>query len=397
VIYLDAAAGAPLDPEFKSNFRHLLEASDPKDLLGVLFGHSKSLHEGGRRTRDTLMKAEEALLGTLGLSTTSRQKPAYRVQFLPSGSEALERGVEVILTETAQRGEKKGSSSLDPVIWRHGEGEHSALRQFRKRSELHGVSVDHELLTSNGVTSSQYELHSLIYGQNETGIISHIQNRFFQAPESQNQLRLVDLIASWGKVAIPEDLHSGRTLYTVQAGKVGGFPGCGALIYPEQLGAARILKGNQNIHFLAAHSFQFLSERITDIRTTYQSKVKDLRDWFERELERKLPGVHFTHKETPSSPDEAVAGRLPHVSHFRIPNEKPMNLVQKLDLKGFCVSSGSACKSLSPEPSEALLEKGWSRVEALNAIRVSLSPQNTREELELFIETLHEILENERR
>lgn len=61
-----------------------------------------------------------------------------------------------------------------------------------------------------------------------------------------------------------------------------------------------------------------------------------------------------------------------------------------LDGKGICASSGSACTSGATEPSHVLLALGLKQEEARGSLRLTLSEENTKEELDYVVETLKE-------
>ena len=384
MIFLDAAAGAPLDPHFLSDFTKTLDSAHA--VPGVFFGHATSRHAGGRRVRETLSDAEAALLRTFDLSPTARGGDAYRVEFCASGTEALEKGAALALHALARAG--------SPVVWSHGVGEHAALRKYRNLDTAFGVplrKIPKETPKDTEDTASP-TLYTDIYGQNETGIVSHIQKQIFLDPhKTHTRFALIDVIASWGKVEIPKLAPHGAALYAVQAGKIGAFPGMAALLYPANLkDYGNVLGGPRSGQLLTAHAIQYFSTRLPEFRAAYGTIVAENRDYLEAQLRKRLPELVFTHDAEP------LALRLPHVSHFRVPSDRSLDLVAKLDLRAIAVSSGSACRSQSPEPSDVLLELGWKRIDALNAIRVSLSLRNTRAELDLFVETLTDILETQR-
>ena len=68
------------------------------------------------------------------------------------------------------------------------------------------------------------------------------------------------------------------------------------------------------------------------------------------------------------------------------------NWVELLDLRGFAVSHGSACKSQVIEPSRVLLKMGASNGEALNAIRVSTGPTTEPKDIDDFLIAIQDIL-----
>lgn len=93
-------------------------------------------------------------------------------------------------------------------------------------------------------------------------------------------------------------------------------------------------------------------------------------------------------------PDAFVNGnrlrRAPNVTSLRFPGIEGESLVIALDMKGFAVSSGSACSSGSVEPSHVLLALGLSPADARSAIRFSLGLTNTVHEVDALIEAVAE-------
>ncbi len=84
----------------------------------------------------------------------------------------------------------------------------------------------------------------------------------------------------------------------------------------------------------------------------------------------------------------AGAARLVNTSNFLFEGVRGEALLMALDLEGFAVSAGSACNSGSILPSHVLLAMGLDKAAAQSAIRVSLGPHNTQEELSLFTAAL---------
>jgi cysteine desulfurase len=68
-----------------------------------------------------------------------------------------------------------------------------------------------------------------------------------------------------------------------------------------------------------------------------------------------------------------------------------------LDAAGFACSSGSACKTGNPEPSEVMNAIGLPREWGLGSLRVTLGVQTTPSEVDLFLNTLPELVEKARR
>ena len=85
--------------------------------------------------------------------------------------------------------------------------------------------------------------------------------------------------------------------------------------------------------------------------------------------------------------------RLPGNVNVSFPGTSGESLVILLDLKGIKVSTGSACNSVSTEPSYVLTAIGRTPEEALGSVRITLDECNTPEEIEYIIKTVHESLE----
>jgi cysteine desulfurase len=87
------------------------------------------------------------------------------------------------------------------------------------------------------------------------------------------------------------------------------------------------------------------------------------------------------------------SARVPNTSRFSLLNfHSYENWVELLDLRGFAVSHGSACKAQIIEPSHVLLKMGATQHEALNSLRVSLGLDNSRDDIDGFLTALHQIL-----
>jgi len=86
--------------------------------------------------------------------------------------------------------------------------------------------------------------------------------------------------------------------------------------------------------------------------------------------------------------------RLPNTLNLVIPDIRGESLVLALDQKGIAISSGSACRAGTPEPSHALMAMGLSEEDAHCSIRISLGYENTLEEIDRAVEAIEEIVNN---
>jgi cysteine sulfinate desulfinase/cysteine desulfurase-like protein len=86
------------------------------------------------------------------------------------------------------------------------------------------------------------------------------------------------------------------------------------------------------------------------------------------------------------------ANRLPNTLNVTLPGIRGESLVLALDSRGVFFSSGSACKSGSPEPSHVLLAMGLAEEEAHCSLRFSLGIENTDEEIKKTLQLLAEVI-----
>ena len=112
-------------------------------------------------------------------------------------------------------------------------------------------------------------------------------------------------------------------------------------------------------------------------------KERELRDYLIRCIETQVPYCRLNgHRQK----------RLPGNVNFSFRFIEGESLLIMLDMKGICASSGSACTSGSLDPSHVLLAIGLAHEEAHGSLRMSLSEENTKEELDQVTEALKEIV-----
>jgi cysteine sulfinate desulfinase/cysteine desulfurase-like protein len=84
--------------------------------------------------------------------------------------------------------------------------------------------------------------------------------------------------------------------------------------------------------------------------------------------------------------------RLPNTLNVTLPDLRGESVVLAMDQKGVALSSGSACRAGSPDPSHALLAMGLSEADAHCALRFSLGIGNTEGEIGRTVELLSELM-----
>jgi cysteine desulfurase len=232
-------------------------------------------------------------------------------------------------------------------------------------------------------------LVSIMAANNETGVIQPIRVAAAMVHASGGLLH-VDAIQAAGR--IPFDINElGADLVSVSAHKIGGPQGVGALIKRTaalQVAEPMIRGGGQErgaragtenvagiVGFGAAAESAMLSMAVD------AERMRFVRDRLETAL-AKGPTVIFGRN----------AERLPNTSLFATPGLRAETALINLDLDGFAVSSGSACSSGKVTPSHVLAAMGASEKLVAGAIRLSIGPSTSENEIDLFLEAWSKLL-----
>jgi len=179
---------------------------------------------------------------------------------------------------------------------------------------------------------------------------------------------------------------SGADLAVLSAHKLGGPKGVGALIVrqgldiaPLSLGGGQEMgrrSGTENVAGIAG--FGAAAEAaMRDLEAGVWGRVEKLRNILETALEAAAPQTIFVGK---------GARRLPNTSCFASPGWKGETQVMQMDLAGFAISAGSACSSGKVRESRVLRAMGYDEETARSAIRVSLGPETTEDQIGRFVD-----------
>jgi cysteine desulfurase len=223
-------------------------------------------------------------------------------------------------------------------------------------------------------------LVSVMYANNAVGTIQPTQE-IKELAKKYGCLFHCDVTQAVGRIDLDV---TNIDLITLSSHKFGGPVGAGVLLYkkllsmkPMILGGGQefsLRSGTQNL--IAIHGMGRAFELLEEITASY-SKVKRLRDYLEKAL------LNIS--------DTAVifgvnADRLPNTSSFSMPGVNAETQLIHFDINGISISAGSACSSGKLDISRTQLYMGFAEDIANNAIRISLGPENTMDEIERFIE-----------
>lgn len=227
-----------------------------------------------------------------------------------------------------------------------------------------------------------------LIANNETGVIQNIPA--FAAPLRERNIPIhCDGVQALAK--IPLDFESlGINFLSLSAHKIGGPKGAGALVIDKSLRLEGLLlgggqegglrAGTQNVPAIVG--FGAAAEIAGQKLLEQAQQIQLLKQKLELGL-KKYPSVIIFSEN---------AERLANTLMFGVPGMDGEMMVMELDRKGIAVSSGSACSSQSTEPSHVLLAMGVSEENARSAVRVSLGPENTDNEIERFLSAIDQIV-----
>ncbi|MFP7571534.1 cysteine desulfurase family protein [Marivita sp. S2033] len=210
----------------------------------------------------------------------------------------------------------------------------------------------------------------------ETGIIQ-------QLPQG---VAVVDATQAFGKIPVAFN-WLGCEMALISAHKLGGPKGIGALVVRRGTDiTARIRGGGQEMgrrsgteNVIGIAGFGAAAEAaVRDLEAGTWSRVEKLRNILNSSIAAAAKETIFVGK---------GATRLPNTSCFVTPGWKGETQVMQMDLAGFAISAGSACSSGKVKASAVLTAMGYDEALAASAIRVSLGPETTEDEVGRFVET----------
>ena len=365
-IYVDNAATTKTS-------RTAIEAMLP--YMDKIYGNPSSLHSVGQAAADALRKAREEAAEVLGCEPNE-------ITFTSGGSETDNQA----LVSAAAIGARKGKKHIISTAF-----EHHAILHTLKKLEKEGFEVTLLDVHENGMVSAQQVadairedtcLVSVMYANNEIGSIQPIAEIGAVCKE-KGVIFHTDAVQAVGHVHINVK-EENIDMLSLSAHKFHGPKGVGLLYARRGVRLTNIIEGGaqergkragtENIPGIVG-MVAALKEANANIDANAE-KVSALRDRLIEGLE-KIPHSALNGDRTK---------RLPGNVSFCFEGIEGESLLLLLDAKGICASSGSACTSGSLDPSHVLLAIGRPHEVAHGSLRLTLSEENTQEEVDYIIE-----------
>ena len=217
------------------------------------------------------------------------------------------------------------------------------------------------------------------YANNETGVIA-------EAPVREaGETLMLDIVQAVGKVPF-SFAWSGAEMAIVSAHKFGGPKGVGALIVKDGVETLPVLTGGGQEMGRRAGTENIIG--IAGMGAAAEAAQRDLEAglWDEVEELRNILEVGLSSVANNTISVGKGLSRLPNTLCLIAPGWKGETQVMAMDLAGFAVSAGSACSSGKVRASRVLTAMGYDEVAASQAIRVSLGPGVTKDEVLRFVD-----------
>ena len=347
-----------------------------------IYGNPSSLHTVGQDAAEALETFRKSIAGTLGVNP-------QEIYFTSGGSEADN---QAILT-AARYGERKDKKHIISTAF-----EHHAVLHTLKKLEKQGFEI--ELLDvgpTGTVTAEQVKnairfdtcLVTVMYANNEIGSVMPIAE-IGKVCRERGVYFHTDAVQAAGHLPISIPAQN-IDMLSLSAHKFHGPKGTGVLYVRRGIPVANLIEGGaqergkrggtENLAGIAGMAAA-LTEAVEHMEENNR-KVKRLRD-------RLIEGLaKIPHSALNGDP----VNRLPGNVHFCFEGIEGESLLLMLDEYGICASSGSACTSGSLDPSHVLLAIGRPHEIAHGSLRLSLSEENTDEDVDVMLEKIPEVVE----
>lgn len=350
--------------------------------LNEIYGNPSSLHSVGQRAAEALADARERIAACLNCSPRE-------VTFTSGGSEADNQAI----LSAARIGAKVGKKHIISTVFEH----HAVLHTLDKlRKEGFDITLldVHEkgLITAEEVEKAirpDTALVTVMFANNEIGTIQPIAE-IGEVCEGNGVIFHTDAVQAVGHVQV-DVKEQNIDMLSLSAHKFHGPKGVGALVSRKGIPLTNLIEGGaqerkkragtENIPAIMSMAAA-LEEACAHLEEN-KVKLTALRD-------RLIAGLS---KIPHSVLNGDTANRLPGNVNFCFEGIEGESLLLLLDDKGIAASSGSACTSGSLEPSHVLLAIGRPHEIAHGSLRLSLSEENTEEEIDYIIAAVTEVVD----
>ena len=375
MIYLDNAATTRTAPE-------VVEAMLP--YFSEFYGNPSSIYDLAGQSKEAVTKAREQIAGVLN----AKKEEIY---FTGSGTEADNWALKAAF----EAYKNKGSHIITTKIEHH-----AILHTCEYLEKERGAKITYLDVDENGIIrledlekaiTPETILISIMFANNEIGSVQPIQEIGLIAKE-HGILFHTDAVQAFCQ--LPIDVNECNIdMLSSSAHKINGPKGIGFLYIRKGVkirsfihGGAQERKrraGTENVPSIVGYGAA--AERASRTMEERTAKERELRDYLIKRITDEIPYVKL---------NGDPVKRLPNNVNVSFQFVEGESLLLMLDGCGICASSGSACTSGSLDPSHVLLAIGLPHEIAHGSLRLTLSDETTKEDLDYTVEKLKEIVQN---
>jgi cysteine desulfurase len=346
-----------------------------------IYGNASSIHALGFQAKEALQSARESI---------SKLMNASSEELIFTGG-ATEANNLVLKGFAFKNGMQKTHIAISLI-------EHDCVLNSAKWLDEFGYKVSYLPVDSYGLLNLEelenalqngVNLVSIIHANNEIGTIQPLKEIGALCHEYDALLH-TDAAQSFGK--IPIDVNEMNIDFmTVNAHKIYGPKGVGALYKKQDAELDPLIHGGGHEYGLRSGTENIPGimgfSKAVNLRKTEMTKEAQTLTHLRDSMTKRILELEETYLNGHPSK------RLPNISNLRFSYIEGESLILLLNDEGIYLSSGSACSSMSTEPSHVLLALGLKPEEIHGSIRISLGNQNTKKDVDYFLEVLPEKVE----
>ncbi len=373
MIYLDNAATTKTAPE-------VVDAMLP--YFTENYGNPSSVYDLAAHSKKAITQSREIIAQAIGAETNE-------IYFTAGGTEADNWA----LIATAEAYAEKGKHIITSKI------EHHAILHTCQYLEKRGYEISYINVDENGFLKlDELEqsirpdtiLISVMFANNEIGTIQPIKE-IGELAKRNGVLFHTDAVQAFGQLPINVDEYH-IDMLSASGHKLNGPKGVGFCYIRKGIKIRSLLHGGAQERSRRAGTENVpgivglgkATERALRLMDSKTKQETALRDYLIDRVLREIPYTRLNGDRE---------RRLPNNANFSFQFIEGESLLIMLDMKGICGSSGSACTSGSLDPSHVLLAIGLKHEIAHGSLRLTLSEENTKEEMDIVVEQVKAIVE----
>ena len=349
------------------------------------YGNPSSVHSLGQRAKSAVERARHIVAQNLKVETTE-------IVFTSGGAE----GNNLVIRGFLKANNDKGKHIITSKI------EHSTVLKTFEQLENEGYEVSYIGVDENGVVDIEElkkelredtALVSIMFVNNETGVIQPIKE-IGEVLAERNIFFHTDAVQAIGKLKIlPKDLKINAL--TATAHKFYGPKGAGFVFIDKKYSLEKEIwggsqernrrAGTENVHGILGLGVAL--EEVYENLEEMSEKEDKLQNYLENKLKTEIVKLGKKIKINGEK-----GNRIKITTNVYIEGVDIQMLLVALDLRGICISGGSACMSGSLENSHVLKAMGLTDEELKGSFRISIGKDTTIEEIDYFVENLIEVI-----